>query len=76
LPLDDLAEPLVRGVLRILWEIIFELLIRGAGYTIIKYGWYFGRKSPDPEGGACVVVGMVFWIGVVVAGIQMFRAFR
>lgn len=69
MPLADLAEPL----LRIVGEIIFEVLWKGAGYLIVKYGWYFGRRDPDPDGWVVIVVGGVFWILVGFAGYHAYR---
>ena len=66
--LRDLAEPLVR----IVAECFGEVVIKGVGYVVAKYGWYFGKRSPNPDGPACVLVGLAFWISTNCAGIRVY----
>lgn len=62
-----MIEDVVEGVFRVLGrffgrifiEIIFELLIKGPGYVIVKI---FTKKSPDPDGTWVAVSGIIFWV--------------
>jgi TRAP-type C4-dicarboxylate transport system permease small subunit len=69
MPLGDLAEPIVQ----IIWQFVAEVLVKGAGYIIIKYGWYLGRRASNIDGIATVVVGFAFWAAVVVGSLWLCR---
>jgi hypothetical protein len=63
--IGDVVGEVAGGVLkfigRIILEIVFESLIKGAGYILCRP---FGRRRLDPDGGLVVVVGLAFWIAV------------
>jgi hypothetical protein len=69
-PLSDLAG----GLIQILAEFVFEVLVKGVGYPLVKYGWYRGRTNPDPDGWRVVVMGFVFWILAFWMGYHVYRA--
>lgn len=56
----ELLAPVFKFIGRILFELFFELLIKGAGYLICRPF----KKNIDPDGFLVVVVGLVFWVGV------------
>lgn len=64
MPLDLFVEGFLGGVLRIvLWvavEIVFEILIKGLGYIICR-----PFKKPDINDSLCAFVGVVAWIILV-----------
>jgi hypothetical protein len=68
-PLGELAEPL----LRIIAEVVFEILWKGAGYVIVKWGWYQGRRGPDPDGWVVILVGGAFWVALAFACYQWYH---
>ena len=57
----EAAGGALRFIGRIFLEIVFEFLIKGAGYILCSP---FSRRKLDPDGGHVVVVGLVFWIAV------------
>lgn len=65
MPLDSIVESFFGGVLRIvLWvavEIVFEILIKGFGCIICR-----PFKKTDIDDGLCAFVGIVAWILIVV----------
>jgi hypothetical protein len=65
MPLSAIAEGLL--------QLVFEVIIKGAGYVLVKYGWYGGRRTPDPDGLAVVLAGFAFW-GLV--GYLAYLAYR
>lgn len=52
------AGGVVRVVLRVLFEVGWELLIRGTGYLLLKP---FRRREP-PGDVECALVGIAFWV--------------
>ncbi len=67
MPLGDIAGEVLGGILRfvaqIIVEFVLEILVKGPGYLI---GRLF-RKDLDPDGPIVVVVGLGFWIIVLVS---------
>lgn len=64
MPLDSVVEGFLGGVLRIvLWvavEIIFEILIKGLGYIICR-----PFKKTEIDDSLCALVGIVAWVILV-----------
>lgn len=64
MPVDSIVEGFLGGILRIiLWvavEIIFEILIKGLGYIICRP---FKKRAVDD--GLCAFVGIAAWIILV-----------
>lgn len=58
--IGEAAEGLLRIIGRVLFEVFFEFLLKGAGYVICRC---FGREV-DPDGAAAALVGLLFWIAV------------
>ncbi len=73
MPLGDIAGEALGGVFRfigrLVFEVVVELLIQGAGYVILRT---FRPKS-EPDETACTVVGLVFWAAVIVLGWLVYR---
>ena len=63
-----MLEAIGEALLTLMGEIVVEGSVRSVGRAIIRYGWYFGRRGPDPEGWPCLLVGLAFWL-IVGAGI-------
>ena len=72
MPLDDLADGLLRVIGRLILhfflEIVFEILIKGAGYLILKP--FYRKKELDADGWAVTSMGIVFWL--VMAGVGFY----
>ena len=53
---------LFKGTIRLVWEfigeIIFELLIKGPGYFLVKR---ISSSEPNPDGFAVLITGILFW---------------
>ena len=73
MPGEIIGEGLA-GIIKLLWriaaEIIFELLITGAGRLIIRVV----RPHSEPNELSCVVVGLAFWVAVGLALYGLARA--
>lgn len=65
----EVAGGALKFVGRILLEVVFEFLIKGAGYVLCRP---FVCRRLDPDGGLVVVVGLVFWV-VVGVGIYAIK---
>ncbi|MCC7247481.1 MAG: hypothetical protein IT473_02550 [Lysobacter sp.] len=70
MPLADIASGLFEGLARLVVEIVFELLIKGAGFVIVRP--LYPRANPD--GALVVVVGLAFWAGVIAFCVFAYRA--
>ena len=53
----EVLGSVLRFVARIVFETVFELLIKGAGYVVIKVF----RPRAEPGDAACAWVGLAFW---------------
>ena len=77
MPLGDLAEGLFhilgRMILQFFTEIVFEILIKGAGYLILMP--FYRLKELDPEGFAVIITGILFWLVVLGSGVFIYRQF-
>jgi len=51
-----------RAIAHVLLEVVFEILIKGSGYLILKL---LGFRSINPESIATAIVGIVFWLGLI-----------
>lgn len=64
MPLDSIVEGFLGGFLRVvLWvavEIVFEILIKGLGYTICR-----PFKKIDMDDSLCAFVGILAWVVLV-----------
>ena len=67
----EALEGVVRGVGRLLIEVIFEVVIRGTGWLICR----IFRQHVDPEGGWATCVGITFWLAIGVAAYEIQRRF-
>ena len=69
----ELALEIIGGALRtagrILIEVVFEVIIKGTGYAIIKVF----RPRPQPDEAWCALVGLVVFAAAIVAGFAVFH---
>jgi len=68
----EVAGGALKFIGRLFVELIFEILIKGAGYILCPP---FSRKKLDPDGGLVVVVGLAFWAAVGVGVYAIKRQF-
>jgi hypothetical protein len=65
--MDDLLEPLFRGIIRffiyIFVDLIFEIGVKGVGFLIVRT--YRKRPDIDPDGFEVALLGLLFWIVVI-----------
>lgn len=69
---ETIAEGLsavARFVVRILSEVLIELLCKGMGYRI----WKPFKPSINPDGALVVFTGLAFWLVVFVLGYQVYE---
>ncbi|WP_339847793.1 hypothetical protein [uncultured Halopseudomonas sp.] len=58
---EGIFKLLGRFVSQIFIEVIFDILIKGSGYLIVKS---FSKADPNPDGIAVVLTGTLFWIAL------------
>lgn len=69
---ETIAEGLsavARFVVRILSEVLIELLCKGVGYRI----WKPFKPAIDPDGVLVFLTGLAFWLVVFVLGYQVYE---
>lgn len=73
MPLGDIAGEALGGVLRfvvrIVFEIVVEWLLRGTGALILR----LMRPRHEPGETAAVVTGLLFWIAMMALGLWWYR---
>ncbi|MGY1409654.1 MULTISPECIES: hypothetical protein [unclassified Luteimonas] len=73
MPIGEIAGDALGGVARvlgrILFEIFFELMIKGVGYVLLRK---FRPKAEASEA-QCAVVGLLFWVAVAASGYWLSR---
>jgi hypothetical protein len=57
----EVAGGALKFIGRIFLEVVFEFLIKGAGYILCSP---LSRRRVDPDGRLVGVVGLVFWVAV------------
>ena len=73
MPIGEIAGEALGGILRvvgrILFEVFFELIIKGTGYALVR----LVRPKPEPSETACAVVGLLFWGAVGIGSYFIYR---
>jgi hypothetical protein len=73
MPLGDIAGEAVGGVFRfmarIVFEIVFEWLLRGTGALILR----LIRPRHEPGETEAAITGLVFWIAMAALGFWVYR---
>ena len=73
MPLGEIAGEALGGVIRfvgrMLFELVFELLIQGSGHVVLKT--IRPRREPSEVGST--VVGLLVWAAVVGGGIWFYQ---
>lgn len=57
----EVAGGALRFIGRMFVEVVFEFLIKGAGYALCRP---FSRKKLDLDGALVVVAGLAFWVAI------------
>jgi uncharacterized membrane protein len=69
--IDELAGGLLRVLARFIGEIIvsiiFEIIIKGPGYIIVKF---LSKPKSEPGEGVSTIVGILFWL--LIGGISFY----
>ena len=72
--IGDLAGEALGGVVRfvghIFFEVVFEFLIKGTGYALIR----LVRPKYEPSESLCGGVGLIFWVAIAIGGFFFYRA--
>jgi len=73
MPVGEIAGELLGGLLRllvyVLVDIVFELLIKGSGYGICR----IFTKKVDPDGVAAIITGIGFWAVIGFIGYALYK---
>ena len=73
MPLGDIAGEMLGGAFRfigrILFEVVVEFLIQGAGHVILRTV----RPKSEPSETASTFVGLALWATVIVLGWFLYR---
>jgi hypothetical protein len=68
MPVDDLISevvgPLLRGIVRVLFELFWEGVCRWVGYWTLRL-ITFGCYEPDEEGWFCALIGLIEIIAII-----------
>ena len=74
MPFGDLAGDAIVGIFRvlgrILFEVFFELMIKGTGYGLIR----MTKPKPAPSETGSAIVGLLFWLAVGIGSYYIYRA--
>jgi hypothetical protein len=74
MPIGEIAGEVLGGTLRvvgrILFEVFFELIIKGTGYALVR----LVRPKEEPGETTCAVVGLFFWCAVGIGSYFVYRA--
>ena len=74
MPAGEIAGEAIGAVARIVGrlivEVVFELLVRGTGYAVLRSL----RPSREPGETASALVGLVVWAGVIAACVWLYHA--
>ena len=81
MPLDALAEGIFSAILECILQIVFEGMIKGAGYVILRSGYFILRyilqldRNDDlnPDGAAVIITGILFWLLVGFGGYKIWQ---
>lgn len=72
MPIGEIAGEALGGLLRVagrlFFEIVFELLIQGTGYWLLRRM----RPSYEPGDAASAVAGLLFWAAIAAAGFWLY----
>lgn len=73
MPIGEIAGEVLGGIIRFvasfLFEVFFEILIKGTGYGAIR----FVRPRAEPGERSCAWAGIALWAVVIVLGILVYR---
>jgi len=73
MPIGEIAGEALGGLLRVvgrlLFEVVFELMIQGTGYWLLRRT----RPSYEPGDAASAVAGLLFWGVIAVVGFWLYR---
>lgn len=73
MPLGEIAGEALGGLVRIVGqffaEIVFEVLIKGTGYLIVRPF----IPTVDPDGALVVTIGIAFWVSLGGLGLVLYR---
>ena len=58
--ISELGSLIGRFLLHVALDLVFEILIKGAGYLIVRPF----KRSVDPDGIVVVITGLAFWLTV------------
>lgn len=72
MPIEVIAGEALGGLLRVLgwlfFEIVFELMIQGTGYWLLRRI----RRSDEPSAAASGAAGLLFWVAIAAAGFWLY----
>lgn len=75
MPLSSIAEGIFSIIGEFLSQIVFEVMVKGAGYFILRYIFQIGRKSElNPDGASVIITGIIFWLLVGFGGYKIWQA--
>jgi hypothetical protein len=76
MPLEALAEGLLKGIFRfmahIVIEVLFELAIKGPGYFLAKR---ITGNEQNVDGWKVVILGLLFWLMIGTLGYYVYSSF-
>lgn len=77
MPLGDIAGEVIGSIFRVIAEVVieifFEISIKGPGYLIVRV--FRPRDRFNPDGAVVILVGICFWVVILVGGYFAYRFF-
>ena len=67
MPLGDIAVGLFEVIIRVVGEILLEIIVKGPGYVIVRLFNPPKSGEVDPDGALAIAVGIAFWVLIGVA---------
>lgn len=62
MPLGDIAAGLFEIVIRVVGEILLEIIVKGPGYIIVRLFTTPKNREVEPDGVLVIAVGVAFWV--------------
>jgi len=59
MPLGDIAAGLFEIIVRLIVEVLLEIIVKGPGYVLVRIS---KGKEAEPDGALVITLGVTFWL--------------
>jgi len=74
MPLGDIAVGFFEIIIRVVGEILLEIIIKGPGYVIVRLFKTPKSGEVEPDGALAIIAGVVFWVLIGVGAFLTYMA--